>query len=61
MTVGAKQKLMKGAMTVSALLTDVFNTAKWEVSSRNNIFNLTNISHNKSRMLWLGVSECGDK
>ena len=54
--VGVKQKLMKGAITVSGLLTDVFNTAKWEVSSHNNIFDLTNISHNKSRMLWLGVS-----
>ena len=56
MNVGVKQKLMKGAITVSALLTDVFNTAKWEVSSHNNIFDLTNISYNKSRMLWLGVS-----
>ena len=54
--VGVKQKLMKGAITVSALLTDVFNTAKWEVSSHNNIFDLKNISRNKSRMLWLGVS-----
>ena len=56
MNLGVKQKLMKGAMTVSVLLTDVFNTAKWEVSSHNNIFDLTNISRNKSRMLWLGVS-----
>ena len=56
MNVGVKQKLMKGAITVSALLTDVFNTAKWEVSSHNNIFDLKNISRNKSRMLWLGVS-----
>ena len=46
----------KGAMTVSILLTDVFNTAKWEVSSHNNIFYLTNISRNKSRMMWLGLS-----
>ena len=56
MNVGVKQKLMKGAMTVSVLLTDVFNTAKWEVSSHNNIFDLKNISRNKSRMLWFGVS-----
>ena len=56
MNLGVKHKLMKGAMTVSALLTDVFNTAKWEVSSQNNIFNLTNISRNKSRMFWLGIS-----
>ena len=56
MNIGIKHRLMKGAMTVSALLTDVFKTAKWEVSSYNNIFDLTNISRNKSRMLWLGVS-----
>ncbi len=56
MNLGVKHKLMKGAMTVSALLTDVFNTAKWEVSSQNNIFDLTNISRNKSRMFWLGIS-----
>ena len=56
MNIGIKQRLLKGAMTVSALVTDVFNTAKWEVWSRNNIFNLTNSSKNKSRMLWLGMS-----
>ena len=56
MNVGFKQKFLKGAMTASILLTDVFKTAKWEVSSHNNIFDLTNISRNKSRMLWLGVS-----
>ena len=56
MNLGFKQKFMKGSMTVSMLLTDVFKTAKWEVSSHNNIFDLTNISRNKSRMLWLGIS-----
>ena len=56
MNLGVKHRLMKGSMTVSVLLTDVFNTAKWEVSSHNNIFDLTNISRNKSRMLWLGIS-----
>ena len=48
--------MLKGSMTVSLLMTDVFNTAKWEVSSFNNVFDLTNISRNKSRMLWLGIS-----
>ena len=56
MNLGIRHRLLKGAMTVSALLTDVFNTARWEVSSHNNIFDLTNISRNKSRMLWLGLS-----
>ena len=56
MNVGIKQRLLKGAMTVSVLLTDVLNTARWEVWSHNNLFNLTNSSKNKSRMLWFGVS-----
>ena len=56
MNIGFKQRLLKGAMTTSVILTDVFKTAKWEVSSFNNVFDLTNISRNKSRMLWLGIS-----
>ena len=56
MNIGIKQRLLKGAMTVSVLVTDVLNTAKWEVWSHNNLFDLTNSSENKSRMLWLGVS-----
>ena len=54
MNIWFKQK--KGALTFSALLTDVFKSAKWEVYSNNNIFDLTNTSTNKTRMLWLGVS-----
>ena len=56
MNVGFKQRFFKVPITVSLLVTDVFNTAKWEVSSFNNVFDLTNISRNKSRMLWLGIS-----
>jgi hypothetical protein len=56
MNVGVKQKLLKGAMNLSILLTDVFNTYKWEVRSSNKVFDLTNISTRKSRMLWIGVS-----
>ncbi len=56
MNIGFKQRLLKGAMTASVLLTDVLNTARWEVWSHNNLFDLKNSSRNKSRMLWLGVS-----
>ena len=56
MNVGLKQKLMKGAMTLSLLVTDVFNTYTWEVHSYNRIYDLTNISKQKSRMLWIGIS-----
>ena len=56
MNAGVKQRFFKGAMTVSVLLTDVFNTHKWEVRSDNALFDLTNISHHNSRILWLGIS-----
>ncbi len=56
MNIGIKQRLIKGAMAVSVLVTDVLNTAKWEVRSHNNLFDLSNSSKNKSRMLWLGMS-----
>lgn len=56
MNVGVKQKLMKGALTLSLLVTDVFNTYEWEVHSYNRIYDLANISKQKSRMLWIGIS-----
>ena len=56
MNVGVKQKFMKGALTLSLLVTDVFNTYEWEVHSYNRIYDLANISKQKSRMLWIGIS-----
>lgn len=56
MNVGVKQKLLKGALTLSMLVTDIFDTYKWEVHSFNRIYDLTNTSKQKSRMLWLGIS-----
>ena len=56
MNIGFKQRLLNGNLSVSVLATDVLNTARWEVWSHNNLFDLKNSSRNKSRMLWLGVS-----
>ena len=56
MNVGVKQKLLKGALTLSMLVTDVFDTYKWEVHSFNRLYDLTNTSKQKSRMLWIGIS-----
>lgn len=56
MNVGVKQKLLKGALTLSMLVTDVFDAYKWEVHSFNRIYDLTNTSKQKSRMLWIGIS-----
>ena len=56
MNIGIKQQLLNKSLTLSLLVTDVFNTYKWKVTSHNNIFDLTNVSKGKSRMLWLGAS-----
>ncbi len=56
MNIGFKQSFLKNRLTVSALLTDVFNTRRWDIVSDNNIYSLVNNSKNKSRMFWLGVT-----
>lgn len=56
MNIGIKQRLLKGRMTVTASLTDVFNTREWVVYASNAMFDMENHSTNKSRMLWLGVT-----
>ena len=56
MNAGLKQKLPKGTLTVSLLVTDVFDTYKWQVYSSNSLFDLQNNSTRKSRMLWVGLT-----
>ena len=56
MNIAVKQKFLKGKMAVTASLTDVFKTKDWTVYSSNEVFEMTNHSINKSRMLWLGIS-----
>ena len=54
--IGAKQYFLKNSLTVSALLTDVFNTRRWDVHSDNPVFTLVNNSKNRSRLFWLGIT-----
>ncbi len=54
--VGVKQAFLKNTLTVSALLTDVFNTRRWDVYSDNSVFTLVNNSKNRSRIFWLGIT-----
>ena len=54
--VGIRQQLPKTSLTLSALLTDVFNTRRWDISSDNPVYTLTNTSRNRSRVLWLGLT-----
>ena len=53
---GIRQQLPKKGVTFSALLTDVFNTRRWDISSDNPVYTLVNNSKNRSRIFWLGVS-----
>ena len=54
--IGVKQHFLKNALTVSALLTDVFNTRHWDVHSDNPVFMLVNNSKDRSRMFWIGIN-----
>ena len=54
MDIGLKHNFK--TVTVTARLTDVFDTNRWEIHSDNRVFSLDNNSHGKSRMFWLGVS-----
>ena len=53
---GIRQQLPKTSLTLSALLTDVFNSRRWDISSDNPVYTLTNTSRNRSRVLWLGLT-----
>jgi len=54
--VGVRKQFKKYHMALSALFTDVFNTRKWDISSDNSVYKLVNVSTNRSRMFWLGIS-----
>lgn len=54
--IGLSRSFLKGALTASATLTDVFNTRRWDIRSDNTVYSLVNNSKNLSRMLWLGIT-----
>ena len=54
--VGIRQQLPKTSLTLSTLVTDMFNTRRWDISSDNPVYTLTNTSRNRSRVLWLGLT-----
>lgn len=54
--IGISQQFLKGTLTASATLTDVFNTRRWDISSDNSVYSLVNNSKNLSRMLWIGIT-----
>ena len=54
--IGIRQQLLNKSMTLSALVTDMFNTQRWNISADNPVYSLVNTSKNRSRILWLGIS-----
>ena len=54
--IGIRQQLLNKSLTLSALVTDVFNTQRWNISADNPVYSLVNTSKNRSRILWLGIS-----
>lgn len=54
--IGIKQTFWKNRLTISALLTDVFNTRRWDVYAENAVYSLVNTSKNRSGMFWLGIT-----
>ena len=53
---GIKQTLLKGQLTHSSLLTDIFNTRRWDILSDNMLYTLTNLSKNRTRIFWLSAT-----
>lgn len=54
--IGVKQVLVKEKLFVTAMLTDVFGTRRWDIFSDNAIYKLVNNSKGKTRMFWLGIT-----
>ena len=54
--IGIRQQLLNKSLTLSALVTDVFNTQRWNISADNPVYSLVNTSKNRSRVFWLGIS-----
>lgn len=55
MDIAIKQNLYKDKLLLTGLLTDGFNTRKWDIYSDNLIYQLRNNSKNQSRMFWVGI------
>ena len=54
--IALKRNFLKNKMTMNITVTDIFNTRKWNVSSSNHIYRLSNQSKNETRIVWFGVS-----
>jgi outer membrane receptor protein involved in Fe transport len=56
MNIGFKQSLAKNRLSLNVLLTDVFNTQRWDIHADNTIYKLKNSSKTDTRVLWVGLT-----
>ncbi|HHT51658.1 MAG TPA: TonB-dependent receptor [Bacteroidales bacterium] len=54
--IAVKRTFLNNRFSVSLILTDVFNTRKWEINSDNAIYKLTNYSKSETRIVWIGLT-----
>ncbi|MDD4638315.1 MAG: outer membrane beta-barrel family protein, partial [Bacteroidales bacterium] len=54
--VALKRRFLKGKITGTLSVSDIFNSKKWNISSNNEIYRLTNNSKSDSRIVWLGMT-----
>jgi hypothetical protein len=54
--VSIKHAFCENKLSVSLMLSDLFNTRKWEISSDNPVYKLVNLNKIESRILWIGIT-----
>ncbi len=54
--IALKRRFLEGKITGNISVTDIFNTRKWNINSRNEVFRLNNNSKSDSRVVWLGIT-----
>jgi outer membrane receptor protein involved in Fe transport len=53
--IALKRNLLKNRLALNLTVTDVFDTRKWNVTSDNSFYRLSNQSKNDSRIVWFGI------
>lgn len=51
-----KQSLLNNQLTLSATITDAFDTRRWSVKTDKGLYTIVNHSKNNSRLLWFGIT-----
>lgn len=54
--IGVSQSFLNGALSLTVMLEDAFNTMRWDIRSDNPVYSLVNNSKYDSRTLWLGLT-----